>query len=157
MTVIVAVPFWLATGVTVTVRFAPLPPNTMLALGTNAVLTNCRSPSTSRRRLHVAHRERQRARGAVLVDRLIRESLIVGRSFCEVTVSRNVSLAEPLSPSVTVTVIVAVPDWFATGVTVTVRFAPLPPNTMFAFGTSAVFDELPVTTRFAAPCRRPPP
>ena len=40
-------------------------------------------------------------------------SLIVGRSFTDVTVSRNVSTAEPLSASVTVTVIVAVPNWFA--------------------------------------------
>ena len=77
-------------------------------------------------------------------------SLIVGRSFWDVTVSRNVSTADPLSASVTVTVIVAVPNWFASGVTVTVRFAPLPPNTMFALGTNAVFDELPVTARAAA-------
>ena len=77
-------------------------------------------------------------------------SLIVGRSFTDVTVSRNVSLAVPLSASVTVTVIVAVPNWLASGVTVTVRFAPLPPNTMFALGTRAGFDELPVTVRSAA-------
>ena len=42
------------------------------------------------------------------------------------------------------------PEWFAAGVTVTVRLAPVPPNTMFAFGTRAVFDELPVTIRLAA-------
>ena len=30
------------------------------------------------------------------------------------------------------------------------RLAPLPPNTMFPFGTNPVFDELPVTTRSAA-------
>ena len=30
------------------------------------------------------------------------------------------------------------------GVTVTVRFAPLPPIAMFAFGTNVVFDELPL-------------
>ena len=32
------------------------------------------------------------------------------------------------APSLTRTVIVAVPDWFAAGVTVTVRFDPLPPT-----------------------------
>jgi hypothetical protein len=32
--VIVAVPLWLAAGVTVTVRLVPLPPSTMLVLGT---------------------------------------------------------------------------------------------------------------------------
>ena len=46
--------------------------------------------------------------------------------------------------------IVAVPDWFAAGVIVTVRFAPLPPNTMLAVGTSAVFDEPPVIVSDAA-------
>jgi len=35
------------------------------------------------------------------------------------------------------------------GVTVTVRFAPLPPKTMFASGTNVVFDELRVRFRLA--------
>ena len=39
-------------------------------------------------------------------------------------------------PSLTVTVIVAVPDCPTAGVTVTVRFAPAPPKMMLAFGTS---------------------
>lgn len=30
------------------------------------------------------------------------------------------------------------------------RFAPLPPKTIFAFGTSVVFEEVPVTTKAAA-------
>jgi hypothetical protein len=53
-------------------------------------------------------------------------------------------------PSLTVTVIVAVPVWFAAGVTVTVRFAPLPPKTMFAFGTKVGLFALPLTVRLAA-------
>jgi len=73
----------------------------------------------------------------------------IGASFTDVTVSTNVSTAEPPSPSVTVTVIVAVPNWLAAGVTVTVRSAPLPPNTMLAFGTNVVLDELPVRTKSA--------
>ena len=36
--VIVAVPVWLAVGVTVTVRLAPLPPKTMFPLGTKVGL-----------------------------------------------------------------------------------------------------------------------
>ena len=74
-------------------------------------------------------------------------SLIVGGSFTAVTVSDE-RVASPSSvPSLTVTVIVAVPLWFAAGVTVTVRLAPLPPKTMFASGTSVWFDEVAVTVR----------
>ena len=51
-------------------------------------------------------------------------------------------------PSLTVTVIVVVPVCPAAGVSVTVRLAPLPPKTMFAFGTSAGLVELPLTVRF---------
>ena len=59
-------------------------------------------------------------------------------------------------PSETVSVIVACPDWPATGVTVTVRLAPEPPNVTFAFGTSAWFDEEPVRVRLpAAVCASP--
>ena len=73
----------------------------------------------------------------------------LGTSFTEFTVSTNVSV--PVSePSLTVTVMVAAPFWFASGVTVTVRFAPLPPNTMLALGTSAVFDDEPLTVRLPA-------
>ena len=46
-----------------------------------------------------------------------------------VTVSRKVSLAVP-EPSLTVTVMVAVPDCPAAGVAVTVRLAPDPANPM---------------------------
>src|SRR6267378_27426 len=53
-------------------------------------------------------------------------------------------------PSLTVSVIVAVPNWLAAGVSVTVRFAPVPPKTMFAFGTSVRSDEPPPTVRFVA-------
>ena len=40
---------------------------------------------------------------------------------------------------------VAVPNSSATGVMVTVRFAPLPPSTTFALGNSVVFDETRVS------------
>ena len=65
------------------------------------------------------------------------------------TVSKKVSVVNR-APSKTSSVIVAVPLWAAAGVTVTVRAVPLPPKTMFASGTSAVFDERPSMMRLAA-------
>ena len=53
-------------------------------------------------------------------------------------------------PSLTETVICALPVWFAAGVTLTVRLDPLPPNTMFALGTRVVEDEVPETVKLAA-------
>jgi hypothetical protein len=43
--------------------------------------------------------------------------------------------------------IVALPLWAGAAVIVTVRLAPLPPNTMPLAGTSVVFDELPPRLR----------
>ena len=48
----------------------------------------------------------------------------------ESTVSSQLSLAV-CDPSLTVMLIVAVPVWSATGVTLTVRLVPLPPNAIF--------------------------
>ena len=62
------------------------------------------------------------------------------------TVSTKVSLAVRL-PSRTRTVIVAVPVRFRAGVILSVRFDPLPPKTMLAFGTSVVFEDEPLTIR----------
>ena len=61
--------------------------------------------------------------------------MIVGASGTEVTVSVKVRLAE-FTPSLAVTVILLVPNPSATGVAVTVRFAPEPPKTILATGTS---------------------
>jgi hypothetical protein len=55
-----------------------------------------------------------------------------------------------LGPSFTVTVIVAVPVCPAAGVTVTVRLAPDPPNTIFALGISTGLDDAALNCRFAA-------
>jgi len=49
--------------------------------------------------------------------------------------------------SLTFIVIVALPVLPAAGVTVTVRFAPLPPNTIFAVGTKEVEEEVPETIK----------
>ena len=62
----------------------------------------------------------------------------------------NVCCENPLFPSVTLTVIVDVPKRLATGVTVMVRSAPLPPKTTLFTGISLVFDDVAVSLRFAA-------
>src|SRR6266496_3070305 len=46
-----------------------------------------------------------------------------------------------ICPSLTPAVIVALPVWLVAGVTVTIRFAPLPPNTMLFAGTSVGFED----------------
>src|SRR5262245_54552133 len=53
-------------------------------------------------------------------------------------------------PSLTVTVMVALPTTFDTGVTVTVRFDPKPPNTMLLVGTNDGFEELAERVRLLA-------
>jgi hypothetical protein len=74
-------------------------------------------------------------------------SEIVGASFTAFTVNLNVSVAV-FDPSLTVTVIVTARFWFAAGVTVTVRLAPLPPKTMLPFGTRVVLLDVPVSVKF---------
>ncbi len=77
-------------------------------------------------------------------------SEIVGGSFTEVTIKTNVSALDPPDPSLTMTVIVVVPNRFCAGVMVTVRFVPLPPKTMLAFGASVVLEDEPETVRLPA-------
>src|SRR5213594_1906785 len=74
---------------------------------------------------------------------------IVGASFTALTVSRKLVLVLS-EPSLTSTVIVAVPFLFDAGVRVTVRLATLTPKAMFAFGTSVGLDELPLTVKLPA-------
>jgi len=64
----------------------------------------------------------------------------------EPTVTLKV-VVESLKPSLTFTVMIAVPCKAAAGVTVMVRLAPLPPKTMFGlpFGTRMVSEEVAVT------------
>ena len=74
---------------------------------------------------------------------------MVGGSFTALTVNTKLALALNC-PSLTVTVIVAVAFWLGAGLTVTVRFAPEPPKTMFPFGTRAGLDELPLNVKLPA-------
>jgi hypothetical protein len=68
--------------------------------------------------------------------------LIVGALAVTVSVKAEFVVSEP---SLTVIVIVLVPVWFVAGVMVAVRLAPLPPKTMFEFGTSVVLEDVPLT------------
>src|SRR5436190_20412890 len=74
---------------------------------------------------------------------------IVGGSFTGVTVRTNVSVVLS-KPSLTVIVIVVEPDWFGSGVRVTLRADPLPANTILSFGTRPELDEVSLTSRPAA-------
>ena len=65
------------------------------------------------------------------------------------TVSRNEVVAF-VNPSVTASVMVAVPDLFAAGVTVTERFDPLPLKTMLPGGTNEALEEIPFTVNESA-------
>ena len=69
---------------------------------------------------------------------------MVGASLTAVTVS--VKFIDVLSvPSLTVTVMLAVPLSPDTGVTITFLASLLPPKTIFAIGTSATFEDAPVS------------
>src|SRR5712692_7647909 len=68
----------------------------------------------------------------------------VGGSFTGLTVRTN-ELAAVAEPSLTVSVIIVVPNWFVAGTMVTMRLVPLPSNKTVAFGTNGVLLELAVT------------
>ena len=146
-TVIVAVPLWLVAGLTVTVRFAPLPPEHN-AVGRTSVrvgrtLAQRQSP---RGGFRIPHRKAQGRRAGVFVDRLIHYARECWwRVHC--VDGQHKRVARGVRPSLTVIVIVELPVCPAAGVTVTVRLAPLPPNTMLATGTSAELEELALNVR----------
>src|SRR4051795_13054776 len=90
--------------------------------------------------------------GMVIAVPLVNDLVPVGRLL---TVNRK--LASTLyCPSLTLTVMVAVPDWPAAGVTVTVRLAPLPPRLMLPRGTRAGLEELLLRIRLARPVSTSP-
>ena len=71
---------------------------------------------------------------------------IVGGSFTGFTVNRKLLLADK-APSLTVSVIVDVPDWLGAGAIVIVRFELLPPRTMAPVGINSAFEVLAETAR----------
>ena len=78
-----------------------------------------------------------------------------GGSFTGLTVNRNEVLLVP-TPSVTEIFTVVEPLAFGTGVKLTVRFEPLPPNTMFGKGSKAVLVVNPLTDNEAADVSKSP-
>src|SRR3954453_19749678 len=66
---------------------------------------------------------------------------IVGGSLTAVTLRTN-TLSAVAAPSLTVRVIVALPNWLSAGVIVAVRLASVPANTMLATGTRPGLDEV---------------
>src|ERR1043166_379840 len=74
----------------------------------------------------------------------------VGASLTEFTASRNAVLAAAPLVSVTVKVMVALPNRLAAGAIVKVRFVEVPDSTRFWFGTRLVLEELAVTRRLLA-------
>src|SRR5258706_10338918 len=74
---------------------------------------------------------------------------MVGGSFTAATVRRN-ELEAVNDPSLTTTVMVAVPFWFRAGVIVAVRFCPDPPNTTFATGTRVGLEEIALRAKLPA-------
>src|SRR5262245_28053694 len=84
--------------------------------------------------------------GIVITAVLVKDFVPVAKGL---TVSRKLLLALNC-PSLTLTVIVAVPLCPAVGVTVTVRFDADPPNAMLVIDISAKSDEYPLTCRLTA-------
>ena len=73
----------------------------------------------------------------------------VGDVLASLTVRTN-EVSSVSSPSLTVSVMVAVPERPATGLMITDRFKPRLSIKMFPSGTKAAWDEWPVTTMFSA-------
>jgi hypothetical protein len=147
--VILVQPAKLVVVVNVNVRFVPLPPNTKLVLRTRlvceelAVMTKASAGVSRSETMNGIDPPAEFTGSPTEPPR----SEIVGGVFVEFTVrTKDVDVVFP-SVSRTVTVIVVVPVWFVAGVIVIIRLVPLPEITIFASGTSGVFDEFPETIR----------
>lgn len=137
----VALPLWLAPGVIVTVRLAPVPCKLIAALGTKVKLDDVAVTANKLTAVSASPIVNAIALVGVLsgVD-CGPMALMVGGLF-PITVNTKL-LDAVLTPSLTVIVIVVVPVSPAVGVIVTFRLPPLPPNSMFAFATNVAFDEV---------------
>jgi hypothetical protein len=136
--VTVEVPLWFATGISVIVRLAPDPPKTMLLAGNSVVLVELRESVSDPAAVSASPTVKAIGPRSVSsgVDWLAMVEM-VGVSLTEVTVTWN-DVEVDAAPSLTVTVMVTVPERFADGVTVTVRVSPDPPKTIPVNGTSVV-------------------
>ncbi len=149
--VIVDVPHWSAAGVSVNVRFVPLPPSTRPAPPTSAVLVEATCSDRDAAGVSTSDTVKGTTRdwSSLMVCAAIADT--TGRSLTAFTVSRN-EVNVVRTPSFTDTVMVDWPLTFGCGVTVTVRLAPEPPSASAAelLGTSDTLEDDAVTTRLAA-------
>ena len=148
--VTVALPFWSATGVRVTVRLKPEPPKTILETGKRAGLLE--AALTSRLVAAVSTSLKVKPRAAELPSSLTTWSAMaemVGASFTGVTVKRKLVEAVPPTPSLTVRLIRVVPLWLVAGLIKRARLVPLPPRVMLALGTSKRLVEVALTLKLA--------
>ena len=107
----VVAPNWFGTGVIATVRLDPLPPSTMLAVGTSVVFDEL--PATVREAAGVSTSPTVTLKTGSAVSSFVvlsAVSEIVGVSLATFTVSTKLSAAVAPLPSVTVKVIVDAPD-----------------------------------------------
>ena len=127
-------------------RLAPLPPKTMLPLGTSDVMEEF--PLTVSAAVGVSTSERLKAIGPVPVSSSTARSPkaeMTGGSFTGLTV-RMKDLRVSLVPSLTVSVTVTEPWALVAGESVTNRFDPPPLKTMAPGGSRAGFEDAALTT-----------
>ena len=80
-TVMVALPLWLAAGVMLIVRFAPLPPREMFPFGTRVgIRRGGRDGQVSRGGFHISHSEGDGAGGGIFIGGLVRN--VADRRWC---------------------------------------------------------------------------
>ena len=155
VSVMVLVPLCPTAGVNVTVRDAPVPPNTMFTTGSNVVLLE--APATVSVVAGVIASPTVKASAPVAtMPRLIVLFVIVVMVGGPFTVKIKLVVAVNPPPSITVSVMVDVPPFPDTGVTVTARADPEPPKTIFAFGSSVVLLDAPVTDNNVTAVRSSP-
>ena len=146
--VMVVVPLCPEAGVTVTVRAAPVPPRTILAVGTSVVLlevpvTVSEVSGSSTSANTKANAPVEDPVGTVW---FAMEEMVGGIS----TSKMKLVVAVLPPPSLTVRTMVVIPLFPLVGVIVTVRAAPEPPKTILAFNTRVVLLEVPVNVNEAA-------
>src|SRR5438105_8738400 len=123
-------------------RLVPLPPSRMFASGTRVGLEEVAVTTRALRGLSTSFTAKAMG-GEIVSSAMVWPAMgeRVGGSFTGLTVTVKLVLTEPKFVSVTETVIVAAPDWFGSGVNMTVRLLALPPKTMLLVGSRDGLEE----------------
>ena len=132
-------------------RFAPLPPMTMFAFGTRVVLDEVPVSVNAPPRFHIADGEGQRPGCGVFVGGLVgdvrdRWVVVNGRDGQHKGVAGGAAIGIGDGD----VMVRCRTDYWPRYRDGHGALAPLPPNTMFAFGTRVVFDEVPDSVKLAA-------